>query len=80
MRRAPYHDADTFVVDRHPNHHLAFGFGAHFCVGAALARLEAGLVLEAMTSRFGGLEEAGPPRRSPSTVIAGYEHVPLVAH
>ena len=72
-------DADTFVVDRHPNHHLAFGFGAHFCVGAALARLEAGLVLEAMTSRFGGLEEAGPPRRSPSTVIAGYEHVPLVA-
>ncbi|MEZ5239150.1 MAG: cytochrome P450 [Microthrixaceae bacterium] len=71
-------DADSFVVDRHPNHHLAFGFGAHFCVGAALARLEARLVLEALRQRFSTIEAAGSPVRSPSTVIAGYERVPLV--
>lgn len=73
-------DAAELVVDRDPNHHLAFGFGAHFCVGAALARMEARLVLEGLTARFGRVGPAGTPRRSPSTVIAGYESVPLVGH
>jgi cytochrome P450 len=72
-------DADEFRVERDPNHHLAFGFGPHFCVGAALARLEAAAALEAMLERFSTLRVAGEPRRSPSTVIAGWEHVPLVA-
>ena len=72
-------DADDFRVDRDPNHHLAFGFGPHFCVGAALARLEAAAVLEALLGRFSTLRSAGDARRSPSTVIAGWEHVPLVA-
>ena len=36
-----FHDAETFVVDRQENRHVAFGGGKHFCVGAALARLEA---------------------------------------
>ncbi len=65
-------------VDRSPNHHLAFGFGPHFCVGAALARLEAALVLEALTAKFATLEPAAAPVRSPSTVIAGYQKVELV--
>jgi cytochrome P450 len=71
-------DADEFRVERDPNHHLAFGFGPHFCVGAALARLEAAAALEAMLERFSTLRVAGEPRRSPSTVIAGWEHVPLL--
>ena len=71
--------AGEFRVDRDPNHHLAFGFGPHFCVGAALARLEAAAVLEALTEAWAAVEPAGPALRSPSTVIAGYQRVPLVA-
>jgi cytochrome P450 len=70
--------ADEVHIDRSPNHHLAFGFGPHFCVGAALARLEGALVLEALTARFATLEPAADPVRSPSTVIAGYQKVELV--
>ncbi len=64
-------DASELVVDRSPNNHLAFGYGVHFCVGAALARLEAELVLTAMSDRFGTLEVAGAVHNSASTVVAG---------
>ncbi len=64
-------NASELVVDRRPNNHLAFGYGAHFCVGAALARLEARLVLIAMSERFGTLEVAGAVNNSASTVVAG---------
>ncbi|MCP4435705.1 MAG: cytochrome P450 [Actinomycetia bacterium] len=71
-------DAGELHVDRDPNHHLAFGFGPHFCVGAALARMEGRLVLEALVGRYATLEPAGQAVRSPSTVIAGFQSVPLV--
>ncbi|HEY6347038.1 MAG TPA: cytochrome P450 [Bryobacteraceae bacterium] len=45
-------DPDRFVVVREPNHHLAFGWGAHFCIGAALARLEAAGAIGALLQRF----------------------------
>lgn len=64
-------DAEDLRIDRDPNPHLAFGFGAHFCVGAALARLEARVVLEEMAARFPALHLEGEVQRSPSTVIAG---------
>jgi cytochrome P450 len=70
-------DAGEFRVGRSPNHHLAFGYGPHFCVGAALARLEGRLVLEAMLDRFASLAVAGEVRRSPSTIIAGLEEAVL---
>jgi cytochrome P450 len=63
--------AERFDVGRHPNHHVGFGFGAHFCLGAALARLEARIFLEELLARFGRVEIAGPVVRTPSTVIAG---------
>jgi cytochrome P450 len=64
-------------VGRRPNHHLAFGFGPHVCVGAALARLEGRVVLEALTERFGRLDVSGAVDRTPSGIIAGVHRAEL---
>jgi cytochrome P450 len=49
-RRVP--DPDRFDVSRPPGQHFSFGFGAHYCLGQALARLEARVVLDELLSRF----------------------------
>ncbi len=71
-------DADQFRIDRHPNPHLSFGFGPHFCLGAALARLEAKVMLNELLDRFATLTLAGEVERSPSPVIAGVRKAPLI--
>jgi cytochrome P450 len=47
-----FRDADRFEIDRRMGHHLAFGYGAHFCMGAALARVEGRVVLDEVLQRF----------------------------
>ncbi|MGP8058078.1 MAG: cytochrome P450 [Acidimicrobiales bacterium] len=71
-------DASHLDVGRDPNPHVAFGFGTHFCLGAALARLEARVVLEELLTRFAHLEGAGEVERAASPVIAGVRRAPLV--
>ena len=72
-------DADSFDVGRSPNHHMAFGFGAHFCLGAAVARLEMAAVLDALLDRgVTRLEPAGPVSFSASNVIAGVVSAPMI--
>ena len=71
-------DADRLRVDRHPNPQVSFGFGPHFCLGAALARLEGRVVLSELVTRFASLTPAGPVQRTASPVIAGVRHAPLV--
>jgi cytochrome P450 len=70
--------ADRFDIGRDPNHHVAFGFGAHFCIGATLARIEARVLLEELLDRFDAVEPAGDVARSSSAVIAGVKRAPLV--
>ncbi len=73
--------AGSFDVGRSPNHHVAFGFGAHFCLGAALARLEVAAVLDALLDRgVTRLELAGPVGRSVSNIIAGVTTAPMILH
>ena len=70
--------ADAFDVGRMPNHHVALGHGPHFCLGAALARLELAVVLEGVTERWSRLRPAGPVVRSGSAVISGIKAAPLI--
>jgi cytochrome P450 len=65
-------DPERLVLERRDNRHLSFGHGAHFCLGAPLARLEGEIALAALLRRFPrmGLEEDPPPRR-PGFVLRG---------
>lgn len=69
--------AGTFDVGRDPNHHVALGHGPHFCLGAALARLELTVVLEGIVERWRGVERVGEVVRSGSPVIAGIRSAPV---
>jgi cytochrome P450 len=69
--------SDDFRVDRDPNPHVAFGFGQHFCLGANLARLEAGVMFEELLQRFPNPELDGEAQRLRSTMIRGIKHMPV---
>ena len=76
---AVFDDPFRFDITRDPNPHLAFGFGAHFCLGASLARLELRVMFEELLRWLpdAALErEAAPPLR-PSNFIVGIEHMPI---
>jgi cytochrome P450 len=79
---AEYDRPDDIVLDRPtPKHHLAFGRGIHFCVGAPLARLEAQVVLGellARTERF-ALDPNQAPVRENSLMVRRFKSLPLTA-
>lgn len=62
---------DEFDPDRETIHHLAFGHGPSFCLGAPLARLEASIALTAVTSRFPCARLAGEPLYKPNVTLRG---------
>lgn len=71
-------DPDRLDLSRHPNPHLAFGGGgAHMCLGAHFARLEAASLLREVVTRMEDLALAGPVERLHSTFIAGPRVLPV---
>ena len=74
---AVFAEPDRFDVSRSPNDHLAFGYGAHFCLGAQLARLELRVMFDELLERLPSLELAGEPRRLRSNIFTGYERLPV---
>jgi cytochrome P450 len=72
-----FRDPFTFDLRRDPNPHLAFGHGSHFCLGAALARLEMRLVFEGLLDRVSAAEPAGPVEWTRSNKHTGVRHMPV---
>jgi cytochrome P450 len=73
-----YRDPDRFDVQREVGQHLTFGHGIHFCLGAALARLEGRVALEEVLKRFPDWEvDLENARLAPTSTIRGYETLPV---
>jgi len=70
-------DAEEFKVTRNPNPHLAFGFGEHLCLGAALARLEARVMFTELLRRYPKLELTGEVARMRATMVPGVKRMPV---
>ena len=74
-----FEDADRFDIHREISHHLSFGYGIHFCLGAALARLEGRVAIDEVLNRFpewsidwDGAVQAHTP------TVRGWEKLPVV--
>jgi cytochrome P450 len=73
-----FSDPNRFDISRAPNPHLAFGGGgAHFCLGANLARVEASAIIPEVFKRMRGLELAGPVKRTRSNQMNGIKSMPV---
>jgi cytochrome P450 len=68
---------DDLVLDRRPNPYLSFGAGIHYCLGAPLAKLEMGILFEALLRRMPGLELRRTPAWKPTFVLRGLESLPV---
>ena len=74
---AVFDDPFAFRPGRKPNPHLAFGYGAHVCLGQHLARMEMRIFFEEFFDRIESVELAGTPRRTISTFVGGVKSLPI---
>jgi cytochrome P450 len=76
---AQFAEPDRFDVARADNRHVTFGYGAHFCIGAAIARMEGRVAFETLLSRFTSIALDGPkPRWAAATALRTLERFPLL--
>jgi hypothetical protein len=74
---AVFADPFRFDVGRTPNRHLAFGVGAHYCLGAQLAKMEIRALLRELVPRLEHAELAGLPELTNTIFVGGLKHLPL---
>lgn len=74
---AEYDRPDVFDPDRKTMRHLGFGRGAHYCLGAPLARLEAGVALAAVAARFPNARLEGEPQYKTNVTLRGLSELVL---
>jgi cytochrome P450 len=72
-----FDDPFRFDVGRDPNKHVAFGYGVHFCMGAALARMEVGSFFRELLPRLRSIELTGDPQLVATTFVGGLKHLPV---
>jgi len=71
-------DADRFDIEREIDHHLSFGYGIHFCLGAALARLEGRIALDEVLNRFPEWSvDWERARLATTSTVRGWESMPV---
>jgi len=68
---------DQFIADRRPNRHLAFGHGAHHCLGNLLAKMEMRMLYEALFERIASFDLIGEARWVESTFVSGLKTLPV---
>ena len=75
-----YPGAERFDIHREIGPHLTFGYGAHFCLGAALARLEGRIALEEVLKRFPewDVDWSREPHLAPTSTVRGWESLPVL--
>jgi len=74
-----YPDGDRFDIHREAGQHLTFGYGIHFCLGAALARVEGRVALDEVLTRFPEWEvDREHARLTPTSTLRGWEMLPVV--
>jgi cytochrome P450 len=74
---AQFPDPDRLDLARHPNQHLSFGRGIHFCLGAPLARVEGQVAIGSLVRRFPRLRLAGEPVQRDTVTLRGLESLPV---
>jgi len=72
-----FDDPFRFDVGRDPNRHNAFGYGVHFCLGAALARMEVNSFFSELVPRLKSIELAGDPAHIATIFVGGLKHLPI---
>jgi cytochrome P450 len=72
-----FEDPFRFDVSRDPNRQVAFGYGVHFCLGAALARMEMNSLYTELIPRLESIELAGEPELAATTFVGGLKHLPI---
>ena len=76
-----YDDADRFDIHRDVGQSLTFGYGAHYCLGAALARIEGRIALDEVLNRWPEWEvDAAAARRAPTSTVRGWDTLPVVVN
>jgi cytochrome P450 len=74
-------DADRYDIHRTIDHHLSFGYGLHFCLGAALARLEGRVALDEVLQRWPDWEvDWDNAKQAHTPTVRGWERLPVVTH
>ncbi|OBG38471.1 cytochrome [Mycobacterium alsense] len=74
---AVFDQPDEYRADRNPRTHVAFGYGAHMCLGAPLARMEAQAVLRELVTRVSRLTPKGSTTWSTHSSLRGPTHLPI---
>ncbi|MCW2651939.1 MAG: cytochrome [Mycobacterium sp.] len=72
-----FDDPFRFDIGRDPNKHVAFGYGVHFCLGAALARMEVNSFFSELVPRLESIELHGNPEYTATIFVGGLKHLPI---